>query len=146
MCSVPGVRPDHFFVAYKIGSGREIRQTFVSAPGGVWRMSEDEIYLQVGEILLGTTPHSAVEVIVEVEISPEDDHCQLLFDYIDEQGKKDWFSPNGGHVDVGLLKSLVELRKIYKESGGGAGLPVWSGCTITMNVMTVKLAIAFKYG
>ncbi|MHC8390868.1 hypothetical protein ACYZTM_23135 [Pseudomonas sp. MDT2-39-1] len=108
-------------------------------------MSEDEIYLQIGEILLGTAPPSAVEVIVEAEISPEDDHCQLLFDYIDEHGKKDWFSPKSGHVDVGLLKSLVELRKIYKESGKTAGLPVWSGCTITLKVVPAKLAIAFKY-
>ncbi|WP_447793687.1 DNA/RNA non-specific endonuclease [Pseudomonas farris] len=30
-----GVRPDHFVVAYRIGNGREVRQTFVNAPGGV---------------------------------------------------------------------------------------------------------------
>ncbi|MGF6458220.1 hypothetical protein [Pseudomonas frederiksbergensis] len=108
-------------------------------------MSEDEIYLQIGEILLGTAPNSAVEVIVEAELSPEDDHCQLLFDYIDGQGKKDWFSPSSGYVDVGLLKNLVELRKIYKESGKTAGLPVWSGCTIALDVVVAKLAIVFKY-
>ena len=69
----------------------------------------------------------------------------MLFDYIDEQGKKDWFSPSSGYVDVGLLKNLVELRKIYKESGKIAGLPVWSGCTITLDVVVGKLAIVFKY-
>ncbi|KJZ63454.1 hypothetical protein [Pseudomonas fluorescens] len=108
-------------------------------------MSEDEIYLQIGEILLGTAPHSAVEVIVEAELSPEDDHCQFLFDYIDEEGKKDWFSPSSSHVDVGVFKSLVELRKIYKDSEMTADLPVWSGCTITVNVVAEKLAITFKY-
>lgn len=69
----------------------------------------------------------------------------MLFDYIEEQGKKDWFSPSSGYVDVGLLKNLVELRKIYKESGKIAGLPVWSGCTITLDVVAGKLAIVFKY-
>ncbi|ANI61883.1 hypothetical protein ABH908_004883 [Pseudomonas frederiksbergensis] len=50
-------------------------------------MSEDDIYLQLGQILLDTSPATAMKVIVEAELSPENDHCQFLFDYVDEDGK-----------------------------------------------------------
>jgi hypothetical protein len=42
-------------------------------------MSEDEIYRQIGQILIDTAPDAASAVIVEAELSPEDDHCKLLF-------------------------------------------------------------------
>ncbi|WLG89154.1 antitoxin YezG family protein [Pseudomonas cucumis] len=108
-------------------------------------MSEDDIYLELGQILFGTAPESAVKVIVTAEVSPESDHCKLLFNYIDGSGVEDWFRPNSPHVDINLLKGLGALRKIYKENAMTGGHPMWSGCTITLDVVVGKLAIDFKY-
>ncbi|WP_111454435.1 hypothetical protein [Pseudomonas sp. URMO17WK12:I6] len=108
-------------------------------------MSEDDIYLQLGHILLDTSPAIAMKVIVEAELSPENDHCQFLFDYVDEDGKQDWFSPVSAQVDSELFDCLVELRKIYIQNGITGGCPIWSGCVITLDVAVSKLAVEFKY-
>jgi hypothetical protein len=108
-------------------------------------MSEDDIYLQLGKILLDTSPVTAMKVIIEAELSPENDHCQLLYDYVDEEGKQDWFSPVSAQVDVELFECLVELRKIYTRHGVTGECPIWSGCVITLDVAVSKLAVEFKY-
>jgi hypothetical protein len=108
-------------------------------------MSEDDIYLQLGQILLDTSPETAVKVIVEAELSPENDHCQFLYDYVDEDGKQDWFSPVSAQVDSELFDCLVELRKIYVQNAMTGGHPIWSKCVITLDVAVAKLGIEFKY-
>jgi hypothetical protein len=109
------------------------------------RMSEDEIYRRIGQILIDTAPDSATAVIVEAELSAEDDHCKLLFDYIDGTGEKDWFSPGSPEVDVGIHKSLIALRKLYKAQNMIAALPVWNACEVTLDVVLGKLKIDLKY-
>ncbi|WP_183131995.1 hypothetical protein [Pseudomonas syringae group genomosp. 3] len=47
-------------------------------------MIDDKIYQGIGEILIAIAPPEAQEVIVEAELSLENYHCKLLFDYIAE--------------------------------------------------------------
>lgn len=108
-------------------------------------MNENDIYLKIGQVLLDTSPETASKVIVEAELSPENDHCKLLFDYVDQHGNQDWFSPVGVQVDTDLFNCLVELRKIYICQGLTAELPVWSGCVMTLDVVAGKLKVEFKY-
>ncbi|MFJ5236287.1 hypothetical protein ACIP86_06075 [Pseudomonas neuropathica] len=108
-------------------------------------MSEDEIYRQIGQILIDTAPDTASVVIVEAELSPEDDHCKLLFDYIDGNGEKDWFSPGSPEVDVGIHENLIALRNLYKAQNMTSGLPVWNSCVITLDTVLGKLKIDFNY-
>lgn len=108
-------------------------------------MSEEEIYRRIGQILIDAAPASAVAVIVEAELSPEDDHCKLLFDYIDGTGNKDWFSPGSPDVDVGIHENLIALRKLYKAQNLTAALPVWNACVVELDVVLGKLKIDFKY-
>lgn len=52
---------------------------------------DDEIYQGIGEILVAISPADAEVVLVEAELSPEGDHCKLLFDYLGPSGTKQWF-------------------------------------------------------
>lgn len=108
-------------------------------------MNEDDIYLKIGRVLLDTSPETASKVIVEAELSPENDHCKLLFDYVDQHGNQDWFSPVSVQVDTDLFNCLVELRKIYIHQEMTAGLPVWNGCVMSLDVIAGKLTVDFRY-
>ncbi|WP_192563926.1 hypothetical protein [Pseudomonas gozinkensis] len=108
-------------------------------------MTEDEIYRRIGQLLMDEAPESAVTVIVDAELSPEDDHCRLLFDYVDGEGERDWFSPSSGEVDGIVMNSLVALGKLHKAQNLTAGLPAWNACEIAMDIVGGKLKIDFRY-
>jgi|APAra7269097138_1048543.scaffolds.fasta_scaffold58708_1 hypothetical protein len=108
-------------------------------------MTEDKIYQRLGQLLVDEAPESAMRVIVDVELSPEDDHCQLLFDYVDGKGERDWFSPSSGEVDRIVMNSLVALRKLHRAQNLTAGLPAWNACEIAMDIVGGKLKIDFRY-
>jgi len=108
-------------------------------------MTEDEIYRRIGQVLVDEAPESAMTVIVDAELSPEDDHCQLLFDYVDGKGERDWFSPGGVEIDGIVMNSLVALRKLQIEQNLTAGLLPWNACVIVMDIAGGKLKIDFRY-
>ncbi|WP_416768937.1 hypothetical protein ACMGT0_15875 [Pseudomonas sp. RHF3.3-3] len=108
-------------------------------------MSEDEIYLAIGEILFSIAPDEARFVVVDAEISKGNDHCKLLFDYIDADGKKDWFSPPSSKVDSDLFDCLLLLKKEYSEKGMVGDFPLWVGCELSFDVERSKLSIDFRY-
>lgn len=76
----------------------------------------DDIYKSIGETLVAIAPADAETVEVDAEISPEGDHCKLLFDYTDVSGQKKWFLPTTAKVDSDLLKQLVKLRLFFDET------------------------------
>ncbi|QXI29954.1 hypothetical protein [Pseudomonas vanderleydeniana] len=107
-------------------------------------MNGDEVYLAIGEMLFSIAPNEAKFVVVDAEISKGNDHCKFLFDYIDAEGKKDWFSPPSSRVDSDLFDCLL-LKKEYSEKGLVGDFPVWVGCELSFNVERSKLSIDFRY-
>ncbi|KTB89715.1 hypothetical protein AO073_27260 [Pseudomonas syringae ICMP 11293] len=108
-------------------------------------MNDDEIYRGIGEILVAIAPADAQEIILDAELSLENDHCKLLFDYIGENGEKKWFLPETARVDSDLFDLLVKMRvffeanKLYME-----GKP-WTGCIVRLSLDAMKIEIDFKY-
>lgn len=105
----------------------------------------DEIYNAIGEILASIAPAGAETVEVDAEISPEGDHCKLLFDYTDVGGQKNWFLPKTAKVDSDLLNLLVKLRLFFDENNFYSGNKPWGGCLIVVNLRTAKVKIEFRY-
>jgi hypothetical protein len=106
--------------------------------------NDSEIYNRIGEILMGAAPEGARKIIARAKLSKDLDSCEYEYDYIDEQGEASWFTV-GGRVNTEMLSLLVELRCWYVENNLAAGLPVWDGCEITINLEEVKIAINFIY-
>jgi hypothetical protein len=107
--------------------------------------TENELYLRIGQALYSSAPADAQKILLDAELSPENDHVKFLFDYINTSGKKDWFNPSSGKVDSELMDCLVELRKYYVENNLTNGRPAWHGCEVTLDVERMKLGIEFRY-
>ena len=75
---------------------------------------EQNIYQDISQILLNTSPDDAVKVIVRAKLFPEGDGGEYEFDYIDSAGTNDWFDPYDGAVSD-LTPLIVELRKYYLD-------------------------------
>ncbi len=107
---------------------------------------DDEIYQSIGEILVAISPSDAVVAYIEAELSPEGDHCKLLFDYVDSSGSKQWFLPSSARVDSDLLDLLVRLRRFFELNGLYADGEPWVGCVVELNLRNMKINVGFKYG
>lgn len=108
-------------------------------------LSEDEIYKNIALILMDEAPEGAARVILDAQLSREDDHCKLVFDYVDVSGQTHWFSPRSAMTDSELMNNLVDLRKIFIEKHLDSGRGGWSGCVIDLDVVDPKIKIDFKY-
>lgn len=107
--------------------------------------TDQEIYNDIGSILLSSAPEKAVKLILKAELSPENDHCKLLFDYLNTNGEYNWFLPDNSQVDGDLLDLLVELRNYFVANFKSQEKPFWHGCEVTVDVETLKIHINFKY-
>ncbi|EKN5160247.1 hypothetical protein ABSL26_000350 [Yersinia enterocolitica] len=105
---------------------------------------EQNIYQDISQILLNTSPDDAVKVIVRAKLFPEGDGGEYEFDYIDSAGTNNWFDPYDGAVSD-LTPLIVELRKYYLEHELTNGLPEWIGCEMTFDLEKMKLSIEFEY-
>ncbi|OKP02089.1 hypothetical protein [Xenorhabdus eapokensis] len=108
-------------------------------------VSDDEFYSEIGRILYESAPDNAQKILLDVELSPENDHAKFLYDYIDEDGRKKWFLPSSPKTDDDVIENLVMLRKYYVENNLTNGCPVWYGCLITVDLEKMKINIDFKY-
>lgn len=107
--------------------------------------SDQEIYNDIGAILLAVVPDSASKAIMRAELSPENDHCKCEFDYVDKTtGDIIWFSA-GGQENSNLLDLLVELRNYFVNNFKSQEKPFWRGCEVTVDIETLKINIDFKY-
>ncbi|NIG76581.1 hypothetical protein F3J34_23730 [Klebsiella sp. Ap-873] len=104
--------------------------------------SDQQIYNDIGSILLSTVPDSASRIMMRAILSPENDHCKCEFDYVDKRtGDTNWFSA-GAQANSDLLDLLVELRNYFVDN---LKSPFWHSCEVTVNVETLKINIDFKY-
>lgn len=106
--------------------------------------SDNDIYNDIGGILFEIAPNGACKIIMRAQLSQELDSCEYEYDYIDEQGNVAWFTA-GGRANTDILDLLTELRSWYLENKLTAGLPAWSGCEVTLDLVKVKISIDFIY-
>lgn len=107
--------------------------------------SDQDIYNDIGALLLAVAPENASKIILRAVLSPESDHCKCEFDYVDKiTGGINWFSA-GMKANSDLLDLLVELRGFFVDNFKSQEKPFWHGCEITVNVETSKINIDFKY-
>lgn len=106
---------------------------------------DDDIYQGIGEILAAIAPPDADVVLVEAELSSEDDHCKFLFDYISPSGAKQWFLPNSAEVDSDLLDLFVRLRSFFELNDLYAAGKPWKCCVVELSLRSMKIKIEFKY-
>ncbi|WP_416310905.1 hypothetical protein [Pseudomonas sp. W03] len=106
---------------------------------------DDEIYRNIGEILVAISPDDAEAILVDAELSPEGDHCKLLFDYVRPDGGKQWLLPGSAKVDSDLLDLFVRLRDFFEANGLYVEGKPWSGCIVELCLRSMKISIDFKY-
>ncbi|RXR08658.1 hypothetical protein [Pseudoxanthomonas composti] len=106
---------------------------------------DNKIYEGIGAVLVAISPADAEVVMVEAEISPGEDHCNLLFDYLGPSGKKQWFLPSSAKVDNDLLDLFVRLRNFFESNGLYAGGRPWKSCIVELCLRSMKIKIDFKY-
>lgn len=107
--------------------------------------SDQEIYNDIGSVLLSVAPESASKIIMRAVLSPENDHCKCEFDYADKfSGEVNWFSA-GVQANSDIFDLLIELRSYFIENFKSQKKPFWHACEVTVNVETLKINIDFKY-
>ncbi|MBP2851797.1 hypothetical protein [Dickeya oryzae] len=106
---------------------------------------DDELYSEIGRILYESAPEDAQIILLDAELSPEDDHAKFLYDYVNNEGEKAWFLPDEPSIDRLLLDKLVELRKFYVANNLTNGLPGWHGCVVTVNLEKMKIDLQYRY-
>lgn len=107
--------------------------------------TDQEIYNDIGSILLAVVPDNASKVIMRAELSSESDHCKCEFDFVEKlTGNVNWFSA-GAKANGDLFDLLVELRNYFISNFKSQEKPFWHGCEVAVDVETLKISISFKY-
>ncbi|BEN88277.1 MULTISPECIES: immunity protein YezG family protein [Serratia] len=106
--------------------------------------TDQEIYNDIGSILLSIAPDNAVKVILCATLEPESDCGEFTYDYIDNNGEQRWITETADASER-LLDLLVELRNYFVDNFKSQEKPFWHGCEVTVNVETLKINIDFKY-
>lgn len=107
-------------------------------------MTDQDIYQEIGLLLVDAGPSDAQKLMVRAELFPEGDGGKYEFDYIDEAGELKWFDPDGRAVGD-LTGLLVQLREYFVTNNLIAGVGVWNGCEICLIVEEMKFGIEFTY-
>ncbi|HFV5714845.1 TPA: hypothetical protein ACH9T7_005019 [Escherichia coli] len=71
--------------------------------------SDQDIYNDIGSVLLSITPSDAVKIILCTKLEPESDSGEFTYDYVDKQGNQHWITETTDASEK-LLDLLVELR------------------------------------
>jgi len=107
------------------------------------RESQD-IYNDIGSVLLSIAPDTAEKIILCATLDPESDCGEFTYNYIDKQGNQHWFTETAD-ASARLLDLLVELRNFFVDNFKSQEKPFWHGCEVTVNIETLKINIDFKY-
>ncbi|ALZ95445.1 hypothetical protein [Leclercia adecarboxylata] len=107
------------------------------------RESQD-IYNDIGAVLLSIAPEDAVEIILNAKLEPESDCGEFTYDYVDKQGNQHWVTETAD-ASARLLDLVVELRNFFVDNVQSLEKPFWQGCEVTVNVETLRINIDFKY-
>lgn len=106
---------------------------------------DNELYSEIGRILFESAPENAQIILLDAELSPEDDHAKFLYDYVDTKGEQTWFLPGTPATDRLLLEKLVELKKYYVANNLTNGKPAWHGCLVTVDLEKMKINLDYRY-
>ncbi|WP_336768944.1 hypothetical protein [Pantoea endophytica] len=106
---------------------------------------DDELYSEIGRILFESAPENAQVILLDAELSPEDDHARFLYDYVDTKGVKTWFLPETPATDSLLLERLVELKRYFVANNLTNGKPAWRGCLVTVDLEKMKINLDYRY-
>ncbi|EEC0438257.1 DUF600 family protein [Salmonella enterica subsp. enterica] len=106
--------------------------------------SDQDIYNDIGSVLLSITPDDAVKIIMCAALEPESDCGEFTYDYIDRQGNQHWITETADASER-LLDLLIELRNFFVDNFKSQEKPFWHSCEVTVNVETLKINIDFKY-
>ncbi|AUO66069.1 hypothetical protein WM46_15665 [Citrobacter freundii complex sp. CFNIH2] len=106
--------------------------------------SDQDIYNDIGSVLLSVTPDDAVKIILCAALEPENDCGEFTYDYVDRQGNQHWITETADASER-LLDLLIELRNFFVDNFKSQEKPFWHSCEVTVNVETLKINIDFKY-
>lgn len=106
--------------------------------------TDQEIYNDIGSVLLSITPENAKKIILCATLEPESDCGEFTYDYVDNNGEQHWVTETG-NASENLLDLLVELRNYFVASFKSKEKPFWHGCEVTVDIETLKINIDFKY-
>ncbi|ECG5862891.1 immunity protein YezG family protein [Salmonella enterica] len=106
--------------------------------------SDQDIYNDIGSVLLSITPDDAVKIIMCAALEPESDCGEFTYDYVDRQGNQHWITETADASER-LLDLLIELRNFFVDNFKSQEKPFWHSCEVTVNVETLKINIDFKY-
>lgn len=107
------------------------------------RESQD-IYNDIGAVLLSIAPEDAVKIILNAKLEPESDCGEFTYDYVDKQGNQHWITETAD-ASARLLDLLVELRNFFVDNIVSIEKPFWRGCEATLSIETLRINIDFKY-
>ena len=105
---------------------------------------KNNIYNNIGLILVNASPKNATKVIVRAELHADEDTCKYEFDYIDNNGQMDWFDPDGRAVGD-LTDELIKLKHYFIDNNLTNGKPIWHGCEVIVDLEKNKIHVDFKY-
>ncbi|MCO7256554.1 DUF600 family protein [Dickeya oryzae] len=106
--------------------------------------SDQEIYNDIGAVLLSIAPDNAEKIILCANLEPESDCGEFTYDYVDKQGARHWVTETADASER-LLDLLVELRNFFVANFNSQEKPFWRGCEVTVDVEKLKIHIDFKY-
>ena len=108
-------------------------------------MSELDIFHnRIGQLLVDAGPADATKIIVCAKLSLNGESCEYEYDYIDFNGKKNWFVPDG-LASHNLRILLIEMRNAYVRNNLTNGKSGWNECKIIVDIKSGKINIDFKY-
>ncbi|WP_338128246.1 hypothetical protein [Yersinia ruckeri] len=107
-------------------------------------MQNQDLEQKIGQILYDCGPKNAQKIIVRAEVFTENDGGKYEFDYLDENGDLDWFSPEGRAV-ADLTDALSAYKSFFLENNLTNGQPIWSKCEITVDIPEAKISINLQY-
>ncbi|WP_141248863.1 hypothetical protein [Pseudomonas sp. HAR-UPW-AIA-41] len=107
--------------------------------------SENDIYNRIAVILKEITPSNSTQTVCTAELSVNNDHAKISYDYIDNSGVKDWFIPATASADSELLDLFVELRKFFIHNNYCTAENPWSSCTVEFNFESNNIELSVKY-
>ena len=99
-----------------------------------------QICNEIEQLLYSAAPHEAKIIVMQADLSDEDDHAQFAFDFVDGIGNESWFT-GGANVNRQLLELLVEHRRFFVSKNQ----PRWKRCKFTVDVEADKYSLELKY-
>jgi hypothetical protein len=103
-------------------------------------MRESDIYKRVGQLLFNGSPEGAHSLVMDAEISEDNDATTFRNTYVNSKGDIGWFrcDPNANH-EISTL--LVELRELFVKEHRG----FWLGLVFKLDLNSGKFDVEFKY-